>query len=215
MISKNESNFEYNTSKMRKYWCHNCNTFFNKVYIEAYPLECTLCQSPICEEITNNTDISPPQDFIPYCNRREADDHRITVSRNSPFGNLIIDLINSGYSNREIEIIVNDIIQNEILSHGTPPASKQAVESLTKYKFTKDNITVLGTENCCSVCKDEFNEGDEAMKLPCNHFFHIDCIVPWFSEHNSCPVCRFELPTDDEEYEKMKREKGGEEQNNR
>ena len=40
--------------------------------------------------------------------------------------------------------------------------------------------------------------GEEWKVLPCSHAFHTDCILPWVSEHNTCPVCRAELPTDDE-----------------
>ena len=53
----------------------------------------------------------------------------------------------------------------------------------------------------CSVCCSNFNLGDKTMLLPCGHLFHPDCIRPWFNEHNSCPVCRFELPTDDPNFE--------------
>ena len=34
----------------------------------------------------------------------------------------------------------------------------------------------------------------EVLQLPCGHCFHGGCIRPWLLEHNTCPVCRHELP---------------------
>ena len=46
----------------------------------------------------------------------------------------------------------------------------------------------------CAVCKDEFVMDVDAKLLPCNHLFHPECILPWLnSNHNSCPLCRFQL----------------------
>ena len=46
--------------------------------------------------------------------------------------------------------------------------------------------------------------GNKMMDLPCKHYFHEECLMPWLNQHDSCPICRFELKTDDPDYEKMK-----------
>lgn len=49
----------------------------------------------------------------------------------------------------------------------------------------------------CVICKEEMNEGRDACQLPCEHLFHWLCILPWLRKRNTCPCCRFQLPTDD------------------
>ncbi|KAK9154182.1 hypothetical protein Sjap_001662 [Stephania japonica] len=49
----------------------------------------------------------------------------------------------------------------------------------------------------CVICKEEMREGREVCKLPCEHLFHWGCVLPWLKKRNTCPYCRFRLPTDD------------------
>ncbi|XP_010251900.1 PREDICTED: probable E3 ubiquitin-protein ligase RHC1A [Nelumbo nucifera] len=74
---------------------------------------------------------------------------------------------------------------------GPPPASQSAIDAMPTIKITNRH---LRTDSHCPVCKDRFELGSEARQMPCNHIYHSDCIVPWLVQHNSCPVCRHELP---------------------
>ncbi|PQQ02853.1 E3 ubiquitin-protein ligase RING1-like [Prunus yedoensis var. nudiflora] len=92
------------------------------------------------------------------------------------------------------------LAENDPNRYGTPPASKSAVEGLPVVKISKELLDSDSSQ--CAVCKDSFELGEEAKQMPCKHIYHSDCILPWLELHNSCPVCRYELPTDDTDYER-------------
>ncbi|KAL9226478.1 hypothetical protein vseg_002287 [Gypsophila vaccaria] len=84
---------------------------------------------------------------------------------------------------------------------GSPPASDAVIHNLPSVN--------LSTEVVCTICRDEVLVQEVVRQLPCLHCYHGDCIVPWLKIRNTCPVCRYELPTDDAEYECRKRERDG------
>ena len=45
----------------------------------------------------------------------------------------------------------------------------------------------------CSICLEEYRNGDEVVYLPCLHIFHKDCIYTWLRNHDDCPICKFKL----------------------
>jgi coenzyme F420-reducing hydrogenase gamma subunit len=97
----------------------------------------------------------------------------------------------------EFEVLPGHMVDAAV--GGAPPAARAAVERL--------QVAVIGGEDAahgCAVCKDGIVQGELATRLPCAHFYHGDCIGPWLAIRNSCPVCRYELPTDDPDYEKQR-----------
>jgi len=46
----------------------------------------------------------------------------------------------------------------------------------------------------CSLCLEEYKDGEEVMTLPCGHIFHVKCVEKWFIARKfrprSCPKCR-------------------------
>ena len=219
MTSK-EKNQIYTLSKTKKYWCYLCKRSFNKIYIENQLIECIFCHNDLCEEIdpnNSNNEISP-ENYIPYePNQNQINEQETIIvpvnEQNLPLVEFVLSLLNEEYENEEIENILNYIMTNDPNRYGSPPASKSEIEKLKTYKLTNDNLNDIKNENICPVCKDEFQIDDILMDLPCKHHFHKDCILPWLNQHDSCPICRFELKTDDDDYENRKRERNVQENN--
>jgi len=99
-----------------------------------------------------------------------------------------------------LEQLIQQLAENDPNRYGTPPAAKSAVAALPDVAVSADMMQADGGAQC-AVCMDDFHLGSAAKQLPCKHVFHKDCILPWLDLHSSCPVCRFELPTDDPDYQ--------------
>ncbi len=79
-------------------------------------------------------------------------------------------------------------------------AKTDAVSKLPVVKIEAKHCKKSGSEMeppSCTVCCDTINLGAKGMFMPCGHIYHPDCLNPWLKEHNTCPVCRFELPTEE------------------
>jgi E3 ubiquitin-protein ligase RNF115/126 len=96
-----------------------------------------------------------------------------------------------------LDALMQQLSESDAGRQGTPPAKKDAVEALP-------TVEVIGGASeddaaSCAVCLEDYASGERARELPCRHRFHSQCIVPWLEMHSSCPVCRFQLPADDDQ----------------
>ncbi|KAK1273747.1 E3 ubiquitin-protein ligase RING1-like [Acorus gramineus] len=86
----------------------------------------------------------------------------------------------------------NSLVYAMFLGVGEPIFSNSMLRSLQEVVVTEEEVEVE-----CPVCKEHVRAGETMRRTPCNHVFHAECILTWLGYRNTCPVCRFELSTDD------------------
>lgn len=80
-------------------------------------------------------------------------------------------------------------------SNGTRQlASKSAIKELLELRVSEELIKA--SNECCPICQDEFELQEDVTLMPCSHVYHPTCLLPWLELHNTCPSCRYELPTE-------------------
>ncbi|KAJ4980124.1 hypothetical protein NE237_010904 [Protea cynaroides] len=211
-------NISSNSNRRQTYWCHECDMSVS--LFSSPPLTCPHCHGDFLEEMESypttlfsqfssnpnnpsNSNTHPlfpiPLPLDPFLTLSTPQTHFTPAIHDDTFrfpsassDDLLLDRFIQHLADPDV-----DDNNSRYHHHNSTPASKSSVESIPTVKITS---SLLATDSLlCAVCKDEFVVGVEAKQLPCRHLYHCDCIFPWLTQHNSCPVCRFQLPTDEPE----------------
>jgi len=75
---------------------------------------------------------------------------------------------------------------------------------MENYEYNKDQETGnletnFSSHKCCSICIDDFKDGELISKLKCGHEYHEKCIGIWIYTKPQCPLCKKMLATDIQE----------------
>lgn len=58
---------------------------------------------------------------------------------------------------------------------------------------TRSQPRIVGVNSDCCICLRELEQDDicgVTILNTCGHRFHSTCIIPWFDENTTCPICR-------------------------
>lgn len=76
-----------------------------------------------------------------------------------------------------------------LMAQQLPPgnaASSEDIDALPTHRLEGN----IGEQTRCSVCLEDFANGDQLMTLPCLHLYHQCCVERWLHADNSCPLCK-------------------------
>ncbi|XP_063041885.1 E3 ubiquitin-protein ligase RNF115 [Engraulis encrasicolus] len=92
-----------------------------------------------------------------------------------------------------LDTVITQLL-GQLESTGPPPAEKEMISSLPTVAVSQEQAACRLE---CPVCREEYAANECVRQLPCQHYFHSDCIVPWLQLHDTCPVCRKSLNGED------------------
>ncbi|KAF9616248.1 hypothetical protein IFM89_029024 [Coptis chinensis] len=102
---------------------------------------------------------------------------------------------------RDMRLDIDNMSYEELLALGEKMGTVST--GLTEEKFSNClkrsfympappnfRIRTGGDDAKCSVCQEEYAEGDEMGNLRCDHHYHLVCINQWLRLKNWCPICK-------------------------
>ncbi|XP_015078881.2 E3 ubiquitin-protein ligase RING1-like [Solanum pennellii] len=219
-------------SSALNYFCYGCQS---TVSLTNSELSCPNCNGTFVEESPSPdpvTRANPDSSFSFPTDSGNGSDDEVSALFESGFGQSPVEVDPVTFMNRDgdgtIQLLLENNHENEVPiifgdftvgphlvqlirqlavidlnMNGTPPAARSAVLGLPDVKVSDELLNSDLSQ--CAVCKDGFKLDEMVKQMPCKHMYHNDCILPWLEMRNSCPVCRFELPTDDFAYEIRRR----------
>jgi len=70
------------------------------------------------------------------------------------------------------------------------PETPRPVRSLIKINISPEQFAKYNNSHC-SICTEPYTNREIALLIPCNHGFHLDCVLSWTNlGYDSCPLCR-------------------------
>ncbi|KAI8323916.1 hypothetical protein GQ54DRAFT_296483 [Martensiomyces pterosporus] len=91
------------------------------------------------------------------------------------------------WGQNSLDDIITQMMEQNQGVRAPPPASDEAIKSLPKRRVTKEE---KAAKDECGICMDEYEEGEEAVELPCKHIYHEECVDHWLKVNGTCPICR-------------------------
>ncbi|XP_058775854.1 uncharacterized protein LOC131650142 [Vicia villosa] len=69
--------------------------------------------------------------------------------------------------------------------------TEEQIRTYIKTETYVSNPNETSTQNeTCTICQEDYVEGEIIGRLDCKHLYHLECIKQWLLKKNTCPICK-------------------------
>jgi hypothetical protein len=101
-----------------------------------------------------------------------------------------LDIDNMSYE----ELLVLEERMGTVSTALTDEALSKCLETSIYQSVPHEHVTMRSDKSKddvkCSICQEEYADGDEVGKLRCDHKYHTVCVNQWLRLKNWCPICK-------------------------
>ncbi|XP_042010289.1 probable E3 ubiquitin-protein ligase RHG1A isoform X1 [Salvia splendens] len=97
---------------------------------------------------------------------------------------------------RDMRLDVDNMSYEELLALGerigdvSMGLNEETIMARLKQRKYGDRRADQAETEPCSICREEYNDGEDLGTLECGHDFHRDCVKQWLTHKNLCPICK-------------------------
>ncbi|KAK3134471.1 hypothetical protein QOZ80_6AG0549630 [Eleusine coracana subsp. coracana] len=86
-------------------------------------------------------------------------------------------------------------LEEQIGSVSTALSEEQFVKCVNRSVYKARNRerelnSIVVDDVKCSICQEEYTEGEEIGRMQCDHQYHLCCVHEWLRQKNWCPICK-------------------------
>ncbi len=109
-----------------------------------------------------------------------------TLNAYNADGDLDAQLVNQLITMQDRDLTPEDY---ELLLELDNRVTPKTVQENILESFKKDTVIEADSDQMCSVCIENYVQGQVRKYLPCGHYFHVDCIDTWLKNSSmNCPL---------------------------
>lgn len=96
----------------------------------------------------------------------------------------------------------DEFINDEFINDELPLLENEQINPLPSapvaYYNNHDTNATCTTCTTCTICLSDITLSSNIQETRCGHVFHTECADIWLANHNTCPLCRQVLFSEDE-----------------